>query len=114
MKLLIVDDNAETRKLIRSVVRPLHAVIYESSNGTEAVESYDVNKPDVVLMDIEMKGMDGIAATKKICASDPEAHIIVVTTYDERRLRSAAKQAGAAGYLLKEDLTELPSLLVSK
>jgi CheY-like chemotaxis protein len=111
MKLLIVDDNIDTRKLIRSIMKPYGHDIMESQNGIDAVESYAAHRPDCVLMDIEMEGMDGLAATRTIRESYPDARIIIVTTYDEPRLRSAAKDAGAQEYVLKENLIALQSLI---
>ena len=112
MKLLIVDDNAETRKLIRTVVRKCSEDIIEGQNGMEAVSSYIQYKPDWVLMDIEMMGMDGLTATRMIKREDPEAKIIMVTMHDDPRWRSEAEIAGAMGYVLKENLTQLPLLLM--
>ena len=114
MKLLIVDDNADTRKLIRTVVRKCSDDIIEGRNGMEAVTSYIRHKPDWVLMDIEMLGIDGLTATKTIMHDHPEAKIIMVTMHDDPRWRQAAQEAGAVGYVLKENLTQLPSLLVGK
>jgi two-component system response regulator DegU len=112
MKLLIVDDNAETRKLIRTVVRKCSEDIIEGRSGMEAVASYIQYKPDWVLMDIEMAGMDGLTATRKIKSEHPEAKIIMVTMHDDPRWRLEAQKAGAIGYVLKENLTQLPSLLM--
>lgn len=114
MKLLIVDDNDDTRKLIRTVVRKCSEDIIEGRNGMEAVASYIQYKPDWVLMDIEMLGMDGLTATKMIKQDYPEAKIIMVTMHDDMRWRLAAQEAGATGYVLKENLTQLPSLLLAK
>ena len=114
MKLLIVDDNADTRKLIRTVVRKCSEDIVEGRSGTEAIASYIQYKPDWVLMDIEMLGMDGLTATKMIKRDYPEAKIIMVTMHDDARWRLAAQEAGASGYVLKENLTQLPSLLMGK
>jgi CheY-like chemotaxis protein len=112
MKLLIVDDNADTRKLIRTVVRKCSEDIIEGRNGMEAVASYIQYKPDWVLKDIEMLGMDGLTATRMIKKEYPEAKIIMVTMHDDPRWRHEAEEAGAVGYLLKENLTQLPSLLM--
>jgi len=64
-----------------------------------------------VLMDIEMNGLDGITATRRIKAAHPAAKIIIVTNYDDPALREAARNAGACGYVLKENLFEVSSLL---
>lgn len=111
MKLLIVDDNSDTRKLIRSIMTVHGHDVVESHSGIDALKSYAANKPDCVLMDIEMEGMDGLAATRNIVQSNPEARIIIVTMHDSQRLRVAARKAGARGYVVKENLTELPGML---
>lgn len=111
MKLLIVDDNADTRKLIQSIIKPLGHDIVESHNGIDAINSYATHRPDCVLMDIEMEGIDGLAATKSIIHTYPDARIIIVTIHDSPRLRLAATEAGASGYVVKENLMQLPGLL---
>jgi CheY-like chemotaxis protein len=111
MKLLIVDDNSDTRKLIRSIMKPYGHEVMESQSGADAVRSFAVHHPDCVLMDIEMEGMDGLTATKSIIESHPDAKVIIVTMHDSPRLRLAATEAGASGYVVKEKLTELPGLL---
>ena len=111
MKLLIVEDNREMRRLLKRLLAGLAAEIYECDDGSEATEVYSQTHPDWVLMDIEMKETDGITATKLIRAVDPDAKIIIVTNYDEATLREAAHSAGACGYLLKENLLDLNGLL---
>jgi CheY-like chemotaxis protein len=111
LKILIVDDNASVRRLIRSVLPPLAGEIYECANGPDAIATYQAHRPDVVLMDIRMGEMDGIEATNRIQAADPEAKIVIVTDYDDDALRQAAIRAGACGYVLKDNLLELAGLL---
>lgn len=111
MKLLIVDDNSDTRKLIRSIMTVHGHDIVESHNGAEAVRLYAAHRPDCVLMDIEMDGMDGIKTTESIKSTFPEARIVIVTMFDNPRLRAAAERAGAERYVLKENLTDLPGFL---
>lgn len=107
MKLLIVDNNAAIRRLIVSIVMPFADEIRECADGAEAVSAYCRRQPDLVFMDIRMKEMDGIAATRQIKAADPAAKIVIVTDYDDDGLRQAARSAGACGYVLKENLLEL-------
>jgi len=111
MKLLIVDDNAAVRRLIRSIVLRLADDIYECGDGAEALSAYVAQRPDVVLMDIRMSEVDGIQATKQITAVDPTAKILMVTDYDDRELRQASMRAGACGYVLKDNLLDLVRLL---
>jgi CheY-like chemotaxis protein len=112
MILLIVDDNQQMRRLIRSVVSDMAEAIAECCDGALALAAYAEQRPDWVLMDIRMHEMDGITATKGIKASYPEAHVCIVTDYDDRELRQAARDAGAEGYVVKEDLLMLRQLLV--
>lgn len=93
MKLLIVDDNATVRRLIRSILANCAHEIHECADGLEALAAYTAILPDFVLMDISIKGLDGIAATRQIRAAHPAAMVIVVTDYDEGPLRNAARIA---------------------
>jgi two-component system response regulator DegU len=87
------------------------ADVIECTDGSLALAAYLQHRPDVVLMDIAMDGLDGIAATGQIRDADPRARIVVVTDYDGVELREAAQAAGACAYVLKENLTELRGLL---
>jgi DNA-binding NarL/FixJ family response regulator len=107
MLIQIVDDSPNMRGTIRSVLGGLSADFIESSDGDEAVKHYARCKPDFVVMDIRMERMDGIAATRAIRRESPDARVVVVTQYDDDDLRSAAREAGAIGYVLKDDLSAL-------
>ena len=111
MKLLIVEDNAEMRRLIASLVSDLVESIDECSDGAQALLAYREQRPDWVLMDIKMPGLDGIAATRQIVAAFPEAQIVIVTDYGDAKLRAAAGAAGALAYVIKEDLFALRGIL---
>jgi CheY-like chemotaxis protein len=111
LRLLIVEDSAPVRRLIKSVVGELADVIYECVDGADALSDYISHRPDFVLMDIQMKLVDGIMATRQITAADPAAQIIIVTDYDQADLREAAKDAGAIGYVVKDNLLDLVSFL---
>jgi DNA-binding NarL/FixJ family response regulator len=107
MLIQIVDDSPNMRETIKCVLGGLNAEFIESSDGDEAVKQYNSCKPDVVIMDIRMQRMDGIAATRAICSTSPNAHIVIVTQYDNDDLRATAREAGAAAFVLKDDLSEL-------
>jgi two-component system NarL family response regulator len=111
MNILIVEDHAEMRELLKSLVSPLAGAVHECGDGAEALSAYALSQPDWVLMDIEMKGMDGIAATRRIKAAFPQARIVIVTNHDEAELRESARAAGAVEYVLKENLLDLRRLL---
>jgi CheY-like chemotaxis protein len=111
LKILIVDDNAAVRRLIAAIVLPLADEIRECADGADALAAYEAQRPDLVLMDIRMKQVDGIEATKRIKAMDPAAKIVIVTDYDDGALRRAAMDAGACDYALKDNLADLVQLL---
>ena len=111
MKLLIVDDNKEVRKLLNSLFAQKAEQIFECSDGQCAVESYEKYHPDYVLMDLEMKGMDGLTATEKIMNNNPGAKIIIVTSYNDPKLRKAGMSLGASAYVTKDNLIELEEII---
>ena len=114
MRVLIVDDHPPMRQLIRSVVGDLAETVTECADGAEAVAAYatqQFNGDDRVLMDLEMPGVDGLEATRRLRALFPEAQIIIVTQYGDSHLRAAARQAGACGYVLKEDLLTIRTMI---
>ena len=113
LKLLIVDDKAAVRSMIRRFLADLAAEINETDDGEKAFDAYAVFQPDWVLMDIEMKHTNGIVATERIRAAYPEANIVIVTNYDDDCLRERATAAGARGYVLKENLLALRSMLMT-
>lgn len=109
MKILIVDDNREMRGLIRTIIGEGASEFVECADGQEAVTTYESERPDWTVMDVAMGAMDGLTATRLIKAKHPEARIMVVTQHQNPALRERAQQAGATGFLLKEDLLELRS-----
>lgn len=111
MNLLIVEDNDEMRRLIVKLVRGLAEHTYECLDGAEALLAYTRHRPEWVLMDVKMKEMDGISATRQIKASYPDANIMIVTDYDDPDLREAARSAGACEYVTKENLLEVRRIL---
>jgi CheY-like chemotaxis protein len=113
MTVLIVEDNSGLRSLLRRALVGTASRVWECSDGADALQSYTDYRPDIVLMDIRMPRMDGLLATKQIRQSDPSAKIVMVTDYDDEDLRRAATAAGACGYTLKQDLSELIELLRS-
>jgi len=113
MKILIVDDNPGMRRLLRRAIPETASIVGECTDGADALAAYAVGQPDLVLMDIRMPRMDGLAATRQILHFDPSARIVIVTDYDDQDLRAAASEAGACGYAIKQNLTELPDLIRS-
>ncbi|HEY1655295.1 MAG TPA: response regulator transcription factor [Candidatus Tumulicola sp.] len=103
MKALLVDDQPEFRKSLRDLLAsvPGFEIVGEAGDGKEAVALALESRPDIILMDIRMPRMDGIAATTAIRKVWAAARILVLTTFDDDRLIQEAIAAGAAGYLLK-------------
>lgn len=108
---LIVEDNPAMRRLIRRVLGNLAGDVFECEDGSQAPRAYLDHHPDWVLMDVEMKTMDGLVATAQIKNADPEARIVIVTNFDDSKLRDAASQAGACAYVLKDDLLSLHKVI---
>jgi len=105
MKLLIVDDDQLIRKSLEiSLSRePDITVTGLAKDGAEAVDICKNSSPDIILMDINMPGMDGIAATRLIKTRYPAIKIMMLTTFDDRPNIQQALAAGADGYLIKTD-----------
>ena len=105
MRLLIVDDHAVIRRGIQSILRawPEWEISGEASNGAEAVQLAASLKPEIVLMDISMPGMNGLEASRAIRKTNPEIKIILLTLHDSLEGMRTAFKAGARGYLLKSD-----------
>lgn len=103
MRVFIVDDQAEFRDGLRDLLStvPEIEVVGEAANGQIAVETAAAATPDVILMDIRMPVMDGIAATRAIRSSRPQTRVLVLTTFDDDELISESIRAGAIGYVLK-------------
>jgi CheY-like chemotaxis protein len=113
MTVLIVDDNNGIRRLLRRALLDSASAIWECSDGIDALAIYEDHRPDVVLMDIRMPQMDGLTATRQIREFDPTARIVVVTDYDDDDIRTAALEAGACAYALKQELSDIPRIIGS-
>ncbi|WP_345802970.1 response regulator transcription factor [Microbacterium sp. AZCO] len=104
VRILLVDDQALIRVGFRMMLdaEPGFAVVGEAADGAQAVADVDRLRPDVVLMDVRMPGMDGIAATAEIVRRSPSCRVLVLTTFDLDEYAFGAIRAGAAGFLLKD------------
>ena len=106
IRVLAADDHPMVRAGLAAVIgtEPDMEFVGEAANGHEVVALYRDHRPDVVLIDLRMPGMDGLAATRAILAEFPTARIVVLTTYDGDEDIHRALEAGAKGYLLKDML----------
>lgn len=103
ISLLLVDDHALFREGLASLLsyQPDFTVVGEAASGEEAVERARELVPDVVLMDIDLPGIDGIEATRRIKRQLPEVRVVMLTVYDDHERLFQSIKAGAQGYLIK-------------
>ncbi len=104
IRILIADDQALVRLGFRMVLdaEPDLTVVGEAGDGEAAVKLAATESPDVILMDVRMPGLDGIAATRRIVSSNPRARVIILTTFDLDEYAFGGLRAGASGFLLKD------------
>lgn len=104
IRVLIVDDHAVVRRGLEQLIESAADLecVGAAADGDEAVRLAEEHEPDVVLMDLSMPVLDGIAATRRIVAAQPGVHVVVLTSFDDQRRILDALGAGATGYLLKD------------
>jgi DNA-binding NarL/FixJ family response regulator len=109
IRVVLVDDDALMRAGLEAILSSDGAieVVGEASDGRDAVERVRELRPDVVLMDVRMPGLDGIAATREIVATVPETRVVILTTFEDDEYIFGALTAGASGFLLKRTSPEL-------
>jgi two-component system chemotaxis response regulator CheY len=111
---LVVDDSALARRRARSILESAGFEVLEAEDGMAAIERYFVARPDVVLLDLVMKGMYGLDVLSKLRELDPEAKVIVVTADVQTSSHEMVSAAGAAGFLVKPlDADEIIAMLSS-
>jgi DNA-binding NarL/FixJ family response regulator len=113
IRVLVVDDQALVRAGFRMILENAGdmEVIGEAGDGAEAATAAMKRQPDVVLMDVRMPEVDGVEATRRICAQDDRIRVLILTTFDLDEYVYAALHAGASGFLLKDTLA--PDLLTA-
>lgn len=113
MRVVIVDDDTFITGALKTILETTEeiTVVGVGADGREALELYHEYKPDVLLMDIRMKEMSGLEAAEKILVQDPQAKILLLTTFSDDEYIIKALKAGVKGYLLKQDYQSiLPAL----
>ncbi|MFA7418563.1 MAG: response regulator [Melioribacteraceae bacterium] len=113
MKIFIVDDNQRIRKLIKKHLDQLcfSFEIYEFENGENALHNFQYYHPDIILMDIMMKEMDGFTTTREIRKLSTDVKIIIVTQLPEEEYREEALNQGANNFINKENLSLLENMI---
>ena len=114
MKIMIVDDHAGMRKMIRQLIAAPGDAVIECASGEEALRAAGEFKPDCVTMDVSMTGLCAFKATRGIREAYPPARVIFVSSHDHPEYRRAASEAGAAGYVMKENLSDLYLFIATK
>ncbi|HMV48221.1 MAG TPA: response regulator transcription factor [Blastocatellia bacterium] len=112
MTILIVEDSKALRRLLKSLLADLAEAIHECDDGLQAQSLCAAHRPDWVLMDLEIKTVDGLTATREIHRRFPDARIVMVTQYNSPALRVEAELAGAMAYVTKDNLFKLRGLLL--
>jgi two-component system, chemotaxis family, chemotaxis protein CheY len=101
-RILIVDDASFMRNSLRSIIESDgHEVIGMATDGQEGLEFYRKFKPDLVTLDVLMKGMDGLSALEAIMQEDPSAKVIMITAIGQEEKQKEARRLGASGYIRK-------------
>lgn len=98
---LVVDDSGLARRRLRSMLEDAGFTVIEAEDGMSAIERYFIAKPDVVLLDLVMKGMYGLEVLTKLREMDPDARVIVVSADVQTSSHDLVSAAGAAGFLMK-------------
>jgi two-component system chemotaxis response regulator CheY len=107
LRILLVDDTTFMRRMLRDIlVRAGFEVSAEASNGRQAVEAYRQTRPDLVIMDITMPEMDGVAAVREIAGADPAARIVMCSALGQQELIVEALEAGARDFVVKPFVPE--------
>ena len=102
IRVLLVDDQELVRTGLKRILRDGFEIVAECEDGDEVPDAVAQHRPDVVLMDIRMKRIDGVEATSRLRASDDSPPVLVLTTFDDDELLSGALRAGASGFQLKD------------
>ena len=105
-KVLIVDDSALSRRTLRRILEPAGYEVVEADDGMAALEVYFLDKPDLVLLDLVMKGMYGLDVLVKLREMDPKALVVVASADIQSSTRKMADEAGALGFIHKPFLPE--------
>ncbi|XGI83127.1 chemotaxis protein CheY [Halorutilales archaeon Cl-col2-1] len=100
-EVMVVDDSEFMRNLLKQILEDEFEIVGEAENGVEAVEMYEEEQPDLVMMDIVMPIRDGIEATAEIKDMNPDANVIMCTSVGQEEKMRKAVEAGADGYITK-------------
>jgi DNA-binding NarL/FixJ family response regulator len=114
MKLMIVDDHDGMRSMIRQLIAAPGDTVVECASGDEAMLALTDFKPDCVTMDVSMPGQCAFQTARDIRAAHPPVRVVFVSSHDQPDYRQAAQEAGAIGYVTKENLSDLYLFVATK
>jgi len=100
-KILIIDDSALSRRMMRQILLSAGHWVVEAADGIAGLERYFIDKPDLVMLDLTMIGMNGLEVLEKLRQMDPEARVVVATADIQTSTRTLTEQAGAKGLVNK-------------
>jgi two-component system, chemotaxis family, chemotaxis protein CheY len=100
-KILIVDDSALTRRILRRALEPAGHSVVEAEDGFQGLERYAAEKPDLVILDMIMPGLEGLEVLPRILEINPQARVVISTADVQTSTRSMAREAGASGFINK-------------
>ena len=108
IRLLLADDQALIRAGLRMILdaEPDFEIVTEVSDGAQAITAARAHRPDLVLMDVRMPGMDGLTATRELRADDDPIAVLILTTFDDDDVLWGAVHAGASGFVLKDSAAD--------
>jgi len=100
-QILVVDDSGFARRTLRQILEAAGHAVVEANNGQDALEHYFLKKPDLVLLDMVMEGMNGLEVLTKLRELDPSARVVLATADIQSSTRQETQAAGASGFLTK-------------
>lgn len=111
-RILVVEDSTMMRRVITKVLKEAgHEIVGEASSGQQAIDLYQELKPEMVTMDITMRGMDGITASRAILDLDNDAKILILSNLDEEKYRDEVNKIGGIGLVNKHKTDEILALI---
>lgn len=100
-KILVVDDSSLSRRVSRRILEEAGHVVTDAADGLSALERYDLDRPDLVMLDVTMAEMDGLEVLRQLRAMDPAARVVMATADVQSSTRTLAGEGGAAGFVTK-------------
>jgi DNA-binding NarL/FixJ family response regulator len=113
LRILLVDDSAPFRRIVERILKPFSSLslIGEAADGNSGIEMALALRPDIIVMDVQMPGLNGIEATRRIKTSLPEVAVIGVSALEHPMIHEAMRAAGASVFIPKQSVIALPEVI---